>query len=32
MAVNRISANLAPADKEAVMQAITTIRIRFRLG
>ncbi|MHC5613511.1 MAG: hypothetical protein ACYTXA_21560 [Nostoc sp.] len=26
MAENRISANLAPADKEAVMQAIATIR------
>ncbi|MEH2079796.1 MAG: hypothetical protein V7K89_07205 [Nostoc sp.] len=26
MAVNRISASLAPADKEAVMQAIATIR------
>ncbi len=26
MAVNRISAKLAPADKEAVMQAIATIR------
>ncbi|MEH2410278.1 hypothetical protein [Nostoc sp.] len=26
MAENRISANLAPADKEAVMQAIATIK------